>query len=118
MCLDIKTLSNLLEKTSVSKILNENLEKASLSVLMVLSTYLQPFKLYRSKYDIFSITDWIYNDNEKNFLLICSRLDIKEDLNPLITAQIDIAINALRSFKMESSSSKIWFIIDELSYFN
>lgn len=115
--LDLKTLVKLLEKTSASKLISSDLEKAALSVLMVLSTYLRPLKLYRSSENCFSITDWINDNSKRNFLFISSRADVKEDINPLISTQVDIAINALRGLKDESSTPKIWFILDELPYF-
>jgi type IV conjugative transfer system coupling protein TraD len=114
---DLATLVKLLEKTSASKVINEDIEKAALSVLMVLSTYLRPLKLYRSAEDCFSITDWVNDQSQQNFLFISSRSDVKEDLNPLISTQVDIAVTALRSLKEESNIPKIWFILDELPYF-
>lgn len=115
---DLKTLAKLLNQTPASKIINDDIEKAALSVLMVLATYLRPLKLYRSTEDCFSITDWINDDSEQNFLFISSRVDVKEDLNPIITAQVDIAVTALRSLKEESNIPKVWFILDELPYFD
>lgn len=115
---ELSFLSKLLHKTSASKIINEDIEKAALSVLMVLSTYLRPFKLYRSAEDCFSITDWVNDNSQQNFLFISSRADVKEDLNPIITTQVDIAINALRSLTISSNIPRIWFILDEIAYFD
>lgn len=115
---DIETLAKLLQKTGASKIINQDIEKAALSVLMVLSTYLRPLKLYQSSENIFSITDWVNNPSQNNFLFISSRADVKEDINPLITTQVDIAVNALRSLKEQSNIPKIWFILDEIPYFD
>lgn len=115
---DLNTLAKLLEKTPASKIINTEIEKAALSVLMVLATYLRPLKLYRSSEECFSITDWVNDSSQNNFLFVSSRADVKEDLNPIITTQVDIAINALRSLKEESNKPKIWFILDELAYFD
>ncbi len=115
---DLSTLNKLLEKTPASKIINQDIEKAALSVLMVLSTYLKPLNLYQSNQDVFSITDWINDNTKNNFLFISSRADVKEDINPLITAQVDIAVNALRSLKTQSNIPKIWFLLDEIPYFD
>ena len=115
---DLSTLAKLLQKSSASKIINEDIEKAALSVLMVLSTYLRPLKLYRNSENCFSITDWVNDSKQQNFLFISSRADVKEDLNPIITTQVDIAVNALRSLKESSNIPKIWFILDEISYFD
>lgn len=115
---ELSTLAKLLKKTSASKVINEDIEKAALSVLMVLSTYLRAFKLYRNADNCFSITDWINDKEQNNFLFISSVADMKEDINPLVTTQVDIAINALRSLKESSNIPKIWFILDEISYFD
>ena len=55
---DLKVLNKLLEKTGAAKIINSDIEKTALSVLMVLSTYLRPLKLYQSSKDCFSIGVW------------------------------------------------------------
>ncbi len=115
---ELDTLIKLLSKTSAAKIINQEIEKAALSVLMVLSTYLRPIKLYRSSENCFSITDWVNDETQNNFLFISSRADVKEDLNPLITTQVDIAVNAVRSLTKASNIPKIWFILDEIPYFD
>lgn len=115
---DLITLNKLLDKTGAARIVNPDIEKAALSVLMVLSTYLKSLKLYQSSKDIFSITDWINDKSQNNFLFISSKADVKEDINPLITTQVDIAVNALRSLKEQSNIPKIWFILDEIPYFD
>jgi type IV conjugative transfer system coupling protein TraD len=115
---DLITLNKLLDKTGASRIVNPDIEKAALSVLMVLSTYLKPLKLYQSSKDIFSITDWVNDESQNNFLFISSKADVKEDINPLITTQVDIAVNALRSLKIQSNVPKTWFILDEIPYFD
>ena len=121
---DTSTLSKILQKTCASKVINENLEKAALSVLMVLSAYLRPLKLYDDSNNCFSITDWVKSkkgskeDIDKSFLFIGSRPESKRELNPLVSTQVDIAINAMRSLSRSSNVPHIWFILDELTYFD
>lgn len=114
---DLATLASLLAKTPAAKLVNVDIEKAALSVLMVLSTYLRPLKLYRQSQKKFSITDWIQDNTQNNFLFIATCAEAKGDLNPLVCTQVDIAITALKSLKEESNSPKVWFILDEVSYF-
>ena len=112
-------LSKILKKTYAEKIININLEKIALSVLMVLSSYLRPLKLYNNTKDCFSITNWVKDYNSQTrFLFISSLSAAKRDLNPLISAQIDVAINAIKSIPKESNTPKIWFILDEVGYFS
>lgn len=121
---DIGKLQQMLKSTYAEKIMNEGIEKAALSVLMILSSYLRPLKLYRSNENCFSIRDWVLSNTwnkekrQNGFLFLASKAEAKRDLNPLITAQMDIAINAMRSLSEESNKPKIWFIIDELGYFD
>lgn len=117
---DLQNLCLLLKKTYAEKIINKNIEKAALSVMMVLSTYIRPLKLYTSNKDCFSIRNWILNEsnNERSFLFLSSQAEAKRDINPIINVQVDIAINSMRSMKNESSTPKLWFILDELSYFD
>ena len=121
---DIEDLAKILKKTSAGKIINTEIEKAALSVMMIMSSYLRPLKLYKSNESCFSIRDWILGDTwnkehkQHGFLFLSSRAEAKRDLNPIITAQVDIAINAMRSMENSSSRPKIWFILDELGYFD
>ena len=113
----LTTLASLLTKTPAAKLVNVDIEKAALSVLMVLSTYLRPLKLYRQLQERFSITDWVQDNTQNNFLFIATCAEAKGDLNPLVCTQVDIAVTALKSLKEESNSPKVWFILDEVSYF-
>ncbi|RST62302.1 type IV secretion system DNA-binding domain-containing protein [Candidatus Aquarickettsia rohweri] len=59
---DIGKLQQMLKSTYAEKIMNEGIEKAALSVLMILSSYLRPLKLYRSNENCFSIRDWVLSN--------------------------------------------------------
>ena len=61
----------------------------------------------------FLIRQWVQNDTLQSWLFISSTGDRHETLRPLITAWLDIAINALLSLP-EKSSRRIWIILDEL----
>ncbi len=121
---DVHELMQILKNTYAQKIINTTIDKAALSVLMTLSTYLRPLKLYKDSKDCFSIRNWILNNTwnkklkQNGFLILSSKAEAKRDLNPLLTAQMDIAINAMRSMNEESNKPKIWFILDELGYFD
>lgn len=114
---DLKVISRYLKKTPAGKAVNMDIEKAALSVLMTLTVYIRPLKLYKSIENAFSITEWIKDDEQKGFLFIGSNTEVKEDLNPLVSAQVDIAVNTLTALKKKSKTPKIWFIMDEVAYF-
>jgi type IV conjugative transfer system coupling protein TraD len=117
---DISTLEKLLANTSAKHLVEQKSDRTVACVLMMLTVYLTPLKLYtKSNLDsnIFSITNWINDDRNNNFLFISTSAEAKESLNALIQMQVDIAINALCSSK-KKSNNQIWFILDELPYFD
>lgn len=121
---DIVSLEKLLAKTPAGHLANQKAERTVACVLMMLAVHLAPLKLYsktNEESQIFSIADWVNDDNKNNFLFISTSAEAKESLSPLIQIQVDIAINALRSSKRganEPSRRPIWFILDELPYFD
>jgi type IV conjugative transfer system coupling protein TraD len=78
---------------------------------------------------IFSIRNWImkgaqkdsaYQESEvhkektKGWLFLTARPDQRETLRPLLSAWVDIAINALMILP-ENQQQRLWFVVDELS---
>ncbi len=115
-----KDLEKLLANTPAKYLVDSTADKTVACVLMMLSIYLAPFRLYRKKDKVFSISQWIKDHNQNNFLFISSLAEAKEILNPLVQMQLTIAINALCSINNNAQPLKkqIWFIIDELPYFD
>jgi len=114
---DLKILEKQLKNTKASHLVNQKADKTVACVLMMLSVYLAPFRLYNKSDSIFSIKDWVGDQTKNNFLFISTSPDVKGSLNPLVQMQVDLAINALCSLK-ETIKQQVWFIIDELSYFD
>lgn len=68
---------------------------------------------------VFSIRNWIMDQNQLSFLrggwlFITARADQRQTLTPLISAWMDIAINALMVLP-ENYGRRLWFVIDELA---
>ena len=63
---------------------------------------------------IFSIRDWVKNEKHKGWLFITARADQRQTLTPLISAWVDIAINALMILP-ENQKRRLWLVIDELA---
>lgn len=114
---DINFLEKLLANTPAKYLVDQKADKTVACVLMMLTVYLAPLKLYTKKDNIFSISEWINDDSKNNFLFISTSSEAKESLNPLVQMQVDLAINALCSSK-KKSKKPIWFILDELPYFD
>lgn len=110
---DVGQLQALLRGTEAESLMSEKTEKTAISIKSVLATYLKSLCYIRDQNDPFSIRQWIQNDNTSEWLFISSTGDRHESLKPLITAWLDIAINALLSLP-ESPNRRIWVILDEL----
>ena len=74
-------------------------------------------KVSSNENKIFSIRNWIQNDNQDGFLFLTSRADQHETLKPLISTWMDISINTLLSLE-QSKDRNVWIIIDELPSLN
>lgn len=110
-------MEKLLENTRASHLVSQKAEKTAICILMMLSIYLAPFKLYSKTQNVFSIREWVNDPSKNNFLFISTSPEVKGSLNPLVQMQVDLAVNALCSLKNDSNQ-KIWFILDELAYFD
>lgn len=111
---DLNTIQNYLKGTEAETLVSEKIEKTAVSIKSVLATYLKSLKYVKEGNDPFSIRQWIQNDKAKNWLFITSLGDRHETLKPLITAWLDIAVNALLSLP-PSQERRIWLILDELA---
>ncbi len=110
---DIGQLQNLLRGTEAETLMSEKTEKTAISIKSVLATYLKSLCYIRDQHNPFSIRQWIRQDQRHEWLFISSLGDRHESLKPLITAWLDIAINALLSLP-ENPDRRIWVILDEL----
>jgi type IV conjugative transfer system coupling protein TraD len=114
---DTKMIEKYLKNTAAAKLINQDADKTVACVLMMLSVYLAPFRLYKKEGNIFSISNWINDPKAKNILFISTSPDMKGSLNPLVQLQVDIAITAMCSSK-NSHHNRTWFVLDELGYFD
>ena len=110
---EIGELQSLLQGTEAESLMSEKTEKTAISIKSVLATYLKSLCYLKDGENPFSIRQWLQNDNASHWLFISSLGDKHESLKPLITAWLDIAVNALLSLP-ENSKRRIWVILDEL----
>jgi type IV conjugative transfer system coupling protein TraD len=111
---DIEELQNLLRGTEAETLMSEKTEKTAISIKSVLATYLKSLCYIKDGDNPFSIRQWVQDDTAKDWLFISSLGDKHESLKPLITAWLDIAVNALLSLP-EKPSRRIWIILDEIA---
>lgn len=111
---DLNLIQKYLKGTEAETLVSEKTEKTAVSIKSVLATYLKSLKYVRDGKNSFSIRQWIQNDKANNWLFITSLGDRHETLKPLISAWMDIAVNALLSLS-PNPKRRIWLIMDELT---
>ena len=117
---ELTTLAPFFAGTPAASIISADTPRMTNSVRMMLSTYLDGFRLLPSQGDRFSITDWIENGDERSArnagstLFLSSRADMHETLRPLLTVWMDTAVRALMS-RPRDPNRRIWFIMDEVA---
>lgn len=111
---DLTQLQSYLKGTEAETLMSERAEKTAISIKAVLATYLKSLKYVKEGHDLFSIRDWIRNDEANNWLFITSLGDRHESLKPLISTWLDIAVNSLLSLNTQHNR-RIWIILDELA---
>lgn len=113
----------------------KNNEKTTHSIRSVLSSQIESLRQLEPTKEAFSIRNWViksssllpssngqgnsmgYNpkpQSSEGWLFITARPDQRETLRPLISAWMDIALNALMVLP-ESQGRRLWFIMDELA---
>lgn len=110
---DLDVLQKYLKGTEAETLVSEKAEKTAISIKSVLATYLKSMKYIQDEENPFSIREWIQDEKANNWLFITSLADRHESLKPLISAWLDIAVNALMSLP-PSQDRRIWLILDEL----
>ena len=111
---DLELLQNYLKGTEAETLVSEKIEKTAISIKSVLATYLKSMKYIKDEENPFSIREWIQNESGNNWLFVTSLGDRHETLKPLITAWLDIAVNALLSLS-PNVNRRIWIILDEIT---
>jgi type IV conjugative transfer system coupling protein TraD len=111
---DLTEMQSLLKGTEAEALMSEKAEKTAISIKSVLATYLKSLCYIKEGEEPFSIRRFVQEDGASSWLFISSLGDKHESLKPLITAWLDIAVNALLSLTPKPSR-RIWVILDELT---
>ena len=114
----MEKLSLLLEHSLAGNFVNPKSEKTSLSLLMLLVTYLKGLQYINNdgKND-FSIKKWLLDKESKNIVFLSSRASLHNSIQPLISAMMDIVINNLGELPV-GNKAKTWVIFDEVASLN
>lgn len=111
---DMKTFQTFFEGTEASSYTSKEGEKTTLSVRANLATHLSSLKYLNKSEEGFSLRHWIKNPTHKDQWLFLSAMpDQRKTLKPLISAWLDLSINALMSASPHPKR-RLWFVMDEL----
>lgn len=110
---DLGDIQAYLKGTEAETLVSEKIEKTAISIKSVLATYLKSLKYLQTSNAPFSIRNWIQDETAQHWLFITSLGDRHETLKPLISAWLDVAVNALLSLP-PNPDRRIWLILDEL----
>lgn len=110
---DLGKIHDLLRHTEAESLVSEKVQKTALNVKTVMATYLKSLLYLSNEGEVFSIRNWILNDNDSSSLFISSEGRKHATLTPLISAWMNTATKELLGLK-PSQSRRIWFILDEL----
>jgi len=105
----------LLKGTEASSMVDPDSEKPALSIRATLAANLKGFKYLGddNSESVFSIKDWVKNENDTSWLFLTCQPEQRAALVSLITAWINVAVNALMSQKPDHQR-RIWFVVDEM----
>lgn len=124
------------EGTEAATFAFKNNDKTTQSIRSVLSSQIEGLRQLDNSQSPFSIRNWVMDEDtywspdscgrittknssglparKPGWLFITARADQRQTLTPLISAWVDMAINALMVLP-ENYDRRIWFVIDELA---
>lgn len=102
------------EGTEAATFAFKNNDKTTQSIRSVLSSQIEGLRQLDTSEEVFSIRDWVADVEQPGWLFITARADQRQTLTPLISAWVDMAINALMVLP-ENYDRRLWFVIDELA---
>jgi len=106
-------LCSFVEGTKAASHMDINSEKTSSSVRSVAASFLSCIEHLNDAEDVFSIRDWIQNEEQFNWLFINCAPGQRAAINPLLSSWISVAIRSL--IQLETNlDRRLWFILDEL----
>lgn len=110
---DLGKIHHLLRHTESESLVSEKVQKTALNVKTVMATYLKSLLYLKDDKDIFSIRDWIVNENNSSCLFVSSDGRKHPTIRPLISTWINTATKELLSLPPDENR-RIWIILDEL----
>jgi hypothetical protein len=101
------------EGTLVGSFMNEASAKTANSVRLTLGAHLKSLSFFQESPNPFSVRQWVRKEKDQSWLFLSSTTSLKECLAPLFSLWMTSAYSTLQSLS-ESSSRRLWFVMDEL----
>lgn len=109
-----KDFEDFFKGTEAATFTFKNNEKTTNSIRSVLSSQIEALRQLEPTNTAFSLRNWVQDEKKKGWIFITARADQRQTLRPLISAWMDITLNALMVLS-ENQNRRLWFIIDELA---
>jgi type IV conjugative transfer system coupling protein TraD len=127
----LKDLHKTLQNTPAASLVDPAGDRTAMSIRSHLSPYLKGLRYLPADKPVFSVRDWVQNENENKekdkkkqhkesspksdpqWLFIAATPDQRETLKPIMTGLMASAIHSLLGMP-PSPTRRLWFIIDEL----
>ena len=111
---DFAALEQYLVGTPAAMLMSAKIEKTAMSVRSVMTTYLKSLQsLAGLSGAVFSIRDYLLNEQQSGWLFISSNGEHHKILKPLMSMWLAMASLTMLSLKPDSKR-RIWFMCDEL----
>lgn len=111
---DIARIKNIIESTEAEHFDDRKIESIALQVKAIMCKQLACLKYVKEDYDPFSIHYWAKNSEQNGWLFVCSVPEKQEAMKPLVTAWVNLAVDAMAS-KSRHGDDYSWLAIDDLS---
>lgn len=112
---EFSQLEAYLAGTPASTLVSQKIEKTAISIRSVITTYIKSLQSISSieSDTVFSVRDYLLNDEEQGWLFISSNGEHHKTLKPLMSMWL--AMGSLTMLSLDSNvKRRIWFICDEL----
>ncbi|MGI9214094.1 MAG: type IV secretion system DNA-binding domain-containing protein, partial [Gammaproteobacteria bacterium] len=113
---NLEDLKKQLKNTVAETLVSDKIEKTALSIKATLSTYCKALAYLPDETEaseLFSIRDWIKDDQKPGWLFIATNKEKAPAIRPLMSAWLDLAVRAILSLP-KNIHRRLWFFMDEL----
>jgi len=112
----LESIKQQLKNTVAETLVSDKIEKTALSIKATLATYCKvlaylPDETAAEK--IFSIRNWIRDDNQQGWLFIATNKEKAPAMRTLMSAWLDVAVRSILSLP-KNINRRLWFFMDEL----